>query len=132
MADFAERIYDLAAEALAEQERQVSELRGRGATLLAAGAVVTSLLATPVFHGDHPHGVAEVTATAGGLLGAAGLLVFVVLLLRPYELGFSIKTGAPTERSGIRTFLTNRWSTSRSRTRSRTAEQRTPRRSNGS
>jgi len=94
VADFAERIYDLATEALAEQERQVGELRGRGAALLAAGAVVASLLAKSVFHGGHPRGVAQVTATAGGLLGGAGLLVFVVLLLRPYELGFSVKAGA--------------------------------------
>jgi hypothetical protein len=31
----------------------------------------------------------EVAATAIGLLGAAGVLLFVVMLLRPYELGFS-------------------------------------------
>lgn len=47
MVDFAERIFGLATEALAEQERQVSELRGRGTGLLAAGAVVASLLAKP-------------------------------------------------------------------------------------
>lgn len=91
---FEERIYELGAGALAEQERQVAEVRGRGATLLAASAVIASLLATPVFHGDHPHGFAEVTAMAIGLLGSAGVLVFVVLLLRPYELGFSVKPGA--------------------------------------
>ncbi len=49
MASFEERIYELGAEALGEQERQVAEVRGRGATLLAAGAVIASLLATPVF-----------------------------------------------------------------------------------
>jgi len=94
VAEFAERIFELATEALAEQERQVSELRGRGAALLAAGAVVASLLAKAVFHDGHPHSVAEVAATAVGLLGTAGLLVFVALLLRPYELGFSVKAGA--------------------------------------
>ena len=52
------------------------------------------MLAKPVFDGDHPHGFAEVTATAIGLLGCAGVLVFVVLLLRPYEPGFSVKAGA--------------------------------------
>lgn len=92
--DFAERIYDLATHALAEQERQVSELRGRGAALLAAAAVVASLLANSVFHAGHPRGLAEVAAASGGLIGAAGVLVFVVLLLRPYELGFSVKAGA--------------------------------------
>src|SRR5271155_5730171 len=40
MASFEERIYGLAAEALAEQERQVAEIRTRGSTLVAAGAVV--------------------------------------------------------------------------------------------
>jgi hypothetical protein len=63
--------------ALAEQERQVAEVRGRGATLLAAGAVIASLLAKPVFDGEHPHGFAEISATAIGLLGSAGILVFV-------------------------------------------------------
>jgi asparagine N-glycosylation enzyme membrane subunit Stt3 len=93
VATFEERIYSLATEALAEQERQVGELRSRGSTLLAAGAVVASLLAKAVFHGNHPRGVAEVVATVIGLVGAAALLVFVVLLLRPYELGFSVKAG---------------------------------------
>ena len=93
VATFEERIYSLATEALAEQERQVAELRSRGSTLLAAGAVVASLLAKAVFHGNHPQGVAEVVATVVGLVGAAALLVFVVGLLRPYELGFSVKAG---------------------------------------
>jgi len=93
VASFEERIYELGSEALAEQERQVAEVRGRGATLLAAGAVIASLLAKPVFDGEHPHGFAEIAATAIGLLGATGILAFVVLLLRPYELGFSVKAG---------------------------------------
>lgn len=91
--DFAERIFDLATEARAEQERQVGELRSRGSTLLAAGAVVASLLAKGVFHGDHPRGAAEVATTIIGLLGAGALLASVVLLLRPYELGFSVRAG---------------------------------------
>ena len=94
MASFEERIYELGSEALAEQERQVAELRGRGATLLAAGAVIASLLAKPVFDGPHPNGFWEIAATAVGLVGSSGVLVFVVLLLRPYELGFSVKAGA--------------------------------------
>jgi hypothetical protein len=93
VASFEERMYELGAEALAEQERQVAEVRGRGATLLAAGAVIASLLATPVFDGEHPHGFAEISATAIGLLGSTGVLLFVVLLLRPYELGFSVNGG---------------------------------------
>jgi hypothetical protein len=94
VASFEERIYELGSDALAEQERQVAELRGRGPTLLAAGAVIASLLAKPVFHDGHPDGFPEVAATALGLLGAGCVLLFVVLLLRPYELGFSVKAGA--------------------------------------
>ena len=94
MPGFEERIYDLAVEALAEQERQVSEVRGRGPALLAAGAVVASLLTKPVFDGPHPDGFPGLLAAFVGLAGVAGVLVFVVLLLRPYELGFSVKAGA--------------------------------------
>jgi hypothetical protein len=94
MASFEERIYELGAEALAEQERQVAEMRSRGSTLLAAGAVIASLLARPVFHDGHPHGVGEIVLTVAGMSGAAVLLLFVVLLLRPYELGFSVNASA--------------------------------------
>jgi hypothetical protein len=94
MATFEERIYELGSGALADQERQVSEARGRGTPILAAGAVIASLLAKPVFHGSHPHGWPEVSATAVGLFGCGGVLLFVVLLLRPSELGFSVKAGA--------------------------------------
>jgi len=94
MARFEERIYELGSQALAEQERQVSELRGRGSALLAAAAVIASLLARPVFSGGHPDGVLEWVAAASGLLGAAGVLVSVALLLRPYELGFSVNATA--------------------------------------
>ena len=93
MATFEERIYSLGIDALAEQERQVAEVRGRASVLLAAGAVVPSLLAKSVFHGDHPEGLLEIAAATVGLLGAGGVLAFTVLLLRPYELGFSMKAG---------------------------------------
>jgi hypothetical protein len=93
MASFEERIYELGVAALSDQERQVAEVRGRGATLLAAGAVIASLLAKPVFHGGHPNGSWEIAGTAVGLLGCAGVLLFVVLMLRPYRLGFSVKPG---------------------------------------
>jgi hypothetical protein len=94
MASFEGRIYELGSSALADQERQVSEARGRGTPILAAGAVIASLLAKPVFHSGHPHGWLEISSTALGLAGCGGLLVFVVLLLRPSELGFSVKAGA--------------------------------------
>lgn len=93
MPGFEERIYELGTNALAEQERQVGDLRSRASVLLAAGAVVPSLLARAVFHGKHPAGVAEIAATVIGLVGAVGVLLFAVMLLRPYELGFSVKAG---------------------------------------
>jgi hypothetical protein len=40
----------------------------------------------------HPSGFVEVSAACVGL--AAGVLVFVVLLLRAYELGFAVRAGA--------------------------------------
>jgi hypothetical protein len=94
MANFEERIYELGSGALADQERQVAETRGRGTPILASGAVIASLLAKAVFHGGHPHGWLEASMTTLGLVGGAGVLIFVVLLLRPYELGFSVKAGA--------------------------------------
>jgi hypothetical protein len=90
---FEERIYSLGVDALAEQERQVAEVRGRASILLAAGAVVPSLLAKSVFHGNHPQGLSQIVAAYAGVAGAAGVLIFAVLLLRPYELGFSMKAG---------------------------------------
>jgi hypothetical protein len=94
VATFAERIYELGSQALAEQERQVTEVRGRGSTLLAASAVVASLLAKPTFEGTHPNGWLETCAAGIGLVGGATVLLSVAFLLRPYELGFSVSAGA--------------------------------------
>ncbi len=94
MASIEERIYELGIGALAEHERQVTEVRGRGAAILAAGAVIASLLTGSVFHDGHPSGWLEISATAIGLLGSGGVLLFVVVLLRPRVLGFSVKAGA--------------------------------------
>ena len=94
MASFEERVYQLGLEELAEQERQVAEVRGRAPALLAAGAVVPSLLARAVFHGHHPHGLGEVLCTGLGLLGAAVLLVATGMLLWPRELAFSVDARA--------------------------------------
>lgn len=93
MAEFEERIYTLGVEALAEQERQVSEVRSRASAILAAGAVVPSLLAHAVFRDNHPHGVVEVFAAYVGVAGAIGVLVCTVNLLRPRKVGFSVKAG---------------------------------------
>lgn len=94
MATFEERIYSLGVDALGEQERRVAEVRSRASVLLAAASVVPSLLTRAIFRGPHPHGIVEVSAASLGLVGAAGVLVFVVLLLRPYELGFAVRAGA--------------------------------------
>lgn len=94
MPSFEERIYELGIAELAEQERQVAEIRGRAPALLAAGAVVPSLLAHAVFHGPHPHGFDEVLCTVLGIVGAAILLVAALRLLWPRELGFSVNTRA--------------------------------------
>jgi hypothetical protein len=94
VASLEERVYELGTAALTEQERQVAEVRGRGSTLLAAGALIASLLAKPVFQDGHLSGAGEILAATIGLLGAGGVLLFVVLLLRPYEMGFSVKAGA--------------------------------------
>lgn len=93
MATVEERIYELGSSTLADQEHRVQEVRGRGATLLAAGAVIASLLAKAVFQDGHPRGAVEIATTAIGVFGCGGVLVFVLLLLRPYELGFSIRAG---------------------------------------
>jgi hypothetical protein len=45
------RIYELALRALDEQDRQVDELRGRLAPVLAAGGVGLTLLTGPAFSG---------------------------------------------------------------------------------
>lgn len=37
--------------------------------------------------------MAQIAAAYAGVAGAAGVLIFAVLLLRPYELGFSMKAG---------------------------------------
>lgn len=86
-------MYSLGIAALAEQERQVSEVRSRASVLLAAAAVIPSLLTKAVFHGHHPHGLLEVASASIGFAGGAGVLAFVVLMLRPYALGFSVKAG---------------------------------------
>jgi hypothetical protein len=94
MATFEERIYSLGVDALAEQERRVAELQSRASVLLAAAAVRAIASDEGDLSRARPHGIVEVSAAGVGLVGAAGVLVFVVLLLRPYELGFAVRAGA--------------------------------------
>jgi hypothetical protein len=57
--------------------------------MLAAEAVVPSLLAHAVFAGPHPRGV-EIVFTGLGILGGIVLLVATLLMLLPYQMGFSL------------------------------------------
>jgi len=88
------RIYELALRALDEQDRQVDDLRGRLAPVLATGGVGLTLLTRPVFSGDHPSGAVELVATIVGLLGAVTLVLASAYVLHPRRLAFSINARA--------------------------------------
>lgn len=83
--DLADTLYELALHALDEQQREVSEARGRVGTLLAASAISSSVLGAP-------------TLTRVGLspwvIGALGLLVLAVagalFVLWPTRMRFSL------------------------------------------
>lgn len=89
MADIHERAYEIAKDAVAQQERQVSEMRTRATALLAGGLVAAGLLADAVFHGGHPDGTGEWVATIAGFSGAGVLLIAVVVLASPWRIGFT-------------------------------------------
>jgi hypothetical protein len=84
-----QRMYELGVEELAEQERAVAQLRSRPPAMVAAGAVVPSLLAHAVFAGPHPKGL-EVVFAVVGIAGGLGLLAATLLMMLPYEMGFSL------------------------------------------
>ena len=88
------RIYELALRALDEQDRQVDDVRGRLAPVLAAGGVGLTLLTRPVFSGDHPSGAVELAATIVGLLGAVALVLASAYVLHPRRLAFSVNARA--------------------------------------
>lgn len=89
MSDALAHVYDLALRALAEQERQVTELRGRLTPVLASGGLGATLLTPLAFHGGHPTGVAEVAFVALGLAGIAVEILAAVYVLAPRSLAFS-------------------------------------------
>jgi hypothetical protein len=91
MASLEERIYELGAEALAEQERLVAETRARGATIVAVAILIASLLAGPALRRGQTAGTVYTAAMVVGLTGCAGVLICVALLLRPRDLGFNVK-----------------------------------------
>jgi hypothetical protein len=88
------RIYELALRALDEQNRQVDDLRGRLAPVLAAGGVGLTLLTRPAFGGDHPSGAIEFAAAIVGLLGAVTIVLASAYVLHPRRLAFSVKASA--------------------------------------
>jgi hypothetical protein len=88
--EIAERTLELAKEALAEQERRVADLRSRGATLLAAGGVVGSLLGKEVFVGARPDGFWPWILAGLGLAGGVGLVGCSLGLLMPGRLAFTV------------------------------------------
>ena len=92
MATASSRIYELASEALSEQERRVEDVRRRAPVALTAAAVIATLLAKEVFVTTHPDGLAEWSAAALGIGGCVTVLVAAVSILKSRELGFSMDT----------------------------------------
>jgi len=84
------RIYELALRALDEQDRQVGDLRGRLAPVLAAGGIGLTLLTRPAFSADRPSGAVELVATIVGMLGAVTLVMASAYVLHPRRLAFSV------------------------------------------
>jgi hypothetical protein len=93
MSDALAHVYDLALRALAEQERQVAELRGRLTPILASGGLAATLLTPLAFRGAHPTGGAEVAFMALGLVGIAIEIVAAVYVLAPRRLRFGLTAG---------------------------------------
>src|SRR6478735_11609652 len=94
MSEARARIYELALRTLDEQRDEVSQLHGRIAPALAVGGVGVTLLARPVFAGDHPSGALELVGVIVGLLGVLALVLAGAHVLRPRPLAFSINADA--------------------------------------
>jgi hypothetical protein len=94
MPEIAERMFELARDALAEPERQVSEMRTRCTAVIGIGGVIGGLLGKEVFTGSHPAGPAEWIAAGIGLLSAAILLASVMRVFGLRRLGFSLDAEA--------------------------------------
>ncbi|HYV15609.1 MAG TPA: hypothetical protein VE972_06285 [Conexibacter sp.] len=104
MSEALAHVYDLALRALAEQERQVAELRGRLTPILASGGLGATLLTPLAFRGGHPAGILEVAFVAVGLLGIAVEVAAALYVLAPRRLRFGLTAAAAAsfaERRGI-------------------------------
>lgn len=87
-------MFELAKDALAEQERQLSEMRTRSTAIIGLGGVVGGLLGKEVFTGNHPSGATGWVAAGVGLLAAVLLLVSVMRVFGLRRLGFSLDAEA--------------------------------------
>jgi hypothetical protein len=87
------RIYELALRALDEQNRQVDDLRGRLAPVLAAGGVGFTLLPGRRSRATIRRAI-ELAATVVGLLGAVTLVLASAYVLHPRRLAFSVNASA--------------------------------------
>jgi hypothetical protein len=94
MPEIAERMLELAKEALAEQERQVADMRTRSAALLASGGVIGGLIGKAVFSGGHPDGWLEWLCATVGVSAAVVLVASVIALFVLRRLAFSIEARA--------------------------------------
>ncbi|MCW2982764.1 MAG: hypothetical protein JWR63_334 [Conexibacter sp.] len=94
MPEIAERMLELAKEALAEQERQVADMRTRAATILGAGGVIGGLLGPQAFAGPHPTTGWDWLTLITGLVAAAALLVCALLVFTLRSLAFSMNATA--------------------------------------
>jgi hypothetical protein len=92
--DIAQRMFELAKDALAEQERQLSEMRTRSTAVVGLAGVIGGLLGKEVFTGNHPAGALEWAVTAMGLLAAAILLLSAMRVFALRRLGFSLDAEA--------------------------------------
>lgn len=86
MPDPLAHVYDLARDALAEQERQVAELRGRLTPVLAASGLAATLL-TPLAFRD-PAGSLTTACGVVGLVGIVVVLLSALYVLAPRSLSF--------------------------------------------
>ncbi len=84
-----ETFYDLALRALDEQQSEVAGLRTRAGTILAAAAIVATLLARPVFTEPVPDSPLFRLAAGTGVAGLVVVLAASVELLRTHTVGFA-------------------------------------------
>ncbi|HWT91864.1 MAG TPA: hypothetical protein VN238_02625 [Solirubrobacteraceae bacterium] len=85
-----ETFYDLALRALDEQQSEVAGLRTRAGTILAAAAVVATLLARPVFAEPVPDSLLFRLAAVTGVVGLMVVLAASVQLLQTHMVGFAV------------------------------------------